>query len=107
MSRRVSARGSTWKRGEGTADGATAAGRGGAGARLLVGEEVVGGHAVVDEARLVRGRDDPVAQRRGAEPDRREQRRVALAHGVLAPRGRCILTAAGGPRPAPPRRRSR
>ena len=43
------------------------------GARLLVGDQVLGRHVLVHEARLVRRRDDPVAQRDGPERDRREQ----------------------------------
>jgi hypothetical protein len=37
-------------------------------ARLVVGDEVVRRHVVVDERRLVRGRDDPVAQLDRTEP---------------------------------------
>ena len=41
--------------------------------RLVVGDEVVGRQVVVDERRLVRGRDDPVLQLDRAERERAEQ----------------------------------
>ena len=42
-------------------------------ARLVVGDEVVGRQVVVDERRLVRGRDDPVLELDRAERKRAEQ----------------------------------
>ena len=44
-----------------------------AGACLVVGDQLVGGQVVVDEAGLVRGRDDPVGDRDAADCQRREQ----------------------------------
>ena len=65
-------------------DGADAA----AGPRLLVGDEVVGRHVVVHEARLVRRRDHPVAQLDRPELDRPQDVRVRVrgAHARVAPR---------------------
>ena len=55
---------------------------------LLVGDEVVGRHVVVHEARLVRRRDDAVAQLDRAELDRPQDVRVRAlgAHARVAPR---------------------
>jgi hypothetical protein len=44
-----------------------------AGARLVVGDEVVRRQVLGDEVGLVRGRDDPVGQRDRADRERREQ----------------------------------
>jgi hypothetical protein len=45
-----------------------------AGARLVVGDEVAGGQVVVDQAGLVRGRDDAIGERDRPERERLEQR---------------------------------
>ena len=59
-------------------------------ARLVVGDELVGGQVVVDESGLVRSRDDPVAQLDGAERKRAQEvgelRHRARAQGRLVPR---------------------
>ena len=61
--------------------------RAAAGPRLLVGEEVVGRHVVVHEARLVRRRHHPVAQLDRPELDRRRRRRVRVrSRAGMAPR---------------------
>ena len=56
-----------------------------AGARPVVGDQLVGGQVVVDEAGLVRGRDDPVWDRDAADCQRREQ---AVEHAATVAAGR-------------------
>jgi hypothetical protein len=62
-----------------------------AGARLVVGDEVVGGEMIVDERRLVRGRDDAVGELDRPDAERAEE---AAKNSVQdGPRRRGVLGA--------------